>query len=212
MQQRYNERQIRKWKRVRDCSLTEEARGRADGKVKAWQAKQRELLKAHPDELRRDYPREQLKLNKKGLTNEVNSDIIKHSAGASGALNPYSEAANKHAELYYEEIRKRKSDVEAIAKNTKFSAEDIDKIKKHLFMDEIRFEDGRLERFSPDFMQSQAWQRLIDGNYTDNDMLLLNHELEEINYMHENNAAYETAHKYANQKYNWERVILEIEG
>jgi hypothetical protein len=49
-------------------------------------------------------------------------DVKTANTGASGAI-PRSDRnrMDQHAELYYEEIRKRVGDVESIAKNTGFS-------------------------------------------------------------------------------------------
>ena len=54
--------------------------------------------------------------------------------GASGAI-PVSDTKRRdaHAERYYEEIRKRNSDVEEVARNTGLSNEDVQKIKDHIF-------------------------------------------------------------------------------
>lgn len=59
-QQRYNERQIRKWKRLRDCSKDPANRERYNRKVEQWQATQRDLINKHPTVLRRDYSREKI--------------------------------------------------------------------------------------------------------------------------------------------------------
>lgn len=56
-QQRYNERQIRKYKRLADGTLEETEQEKYAEKVKQWQAKQRELIKENP-ELVRKYWRE----------------------------------------------------------------------------------------------------------------------------------------------------------
>lgn len=55
-QQRYNERNIRKWKRVESVAITPVAKSRAQAKVAQWQAKQRQLIKESG--LRRKYGRE----------------------------------------------------------------------------------------------------------------------------------------------------------
>lgn len=57
-EQRYNERQIRKWKRMQEASVTDESKKLYGRKVRTWQEKQRNLIKANPSILRRDYPRE----------------------------------------------------------------------------------------------------------------------------------------------------------
>ena len=126
--------------------------------------------------------------------------------GASGALDPNSQQAHNHAELYYEGIRRRKGDVARIANNTGFSEDDVRAVKNHVFIENHDFIDGRNERFAPDFDQSQAWQRLEAGTFTDDDITFLNHELVELNYMLSGDV-YEIAHEKANAKYNWQDLI-----
>lgn len=60
--QRYNERQIRKYKRLEANSLDENNRKKYAVKVKEWQSKQRDLINAHPEQLRRDYSREKVRV------------------------------------------------------------------------------------------------------------------------------------------------------
>lgn len=56
-QQRYNERNIRKYKRLADGTLDEEQQKEYQKKVSQWQARQRKLIKDNP-QLRRKYNRE----------------------------------------------------------------------------------------------------------------------------------------------------------
>ena len=127
-------------------------------------------------------------------------------SGASGALDPNSQQAHNHADIYYEEIRKRKGDIARIAKNTGFSENDISVIKNHIFIEKHDFIDGRHERFAPDFDQAQAWQRLEAGIFSDDDITFLNHELTELNHMLSGDV-YEIAHEKANVEYNWQDLI-----
>lgn len=103
-QQRYNERQIRKYKRLSDGSVDPENQLRYQKKLEAWQAEQRRFVKANGDVLKRRYENEaiydigpidnydtrravesmkreveieRLQALKKDLTNAGNSDIIK---------------------------------------------------------------------------------------------------------------------------------------
>jgi len=55
--QRYNERQVRSWKRREVSAVDPGERERAKAKIKEWQARQRDFLKDKPY-LRRDYTRE----------------------------------------------------------------------------------------------------------------------------------------------------------
>jgi hypothetical protein len=56
--QRYNERQIRKWKRIEAVAINDKAKVAAQQKIALWQAKQRQLLK--DTDIRRKYNRESL--------------------------------------------------------------------------------------------------------------------------------------------------------
>lgn len=70
-EQRYNERQIRKWKlRLENQEQIEKQTGiknpiavsKAKSKVSEWQSKQRELIKSNPEVLKRQYERENAKV------------------------------------------------------------------------------------------------------------------------------------------------------
>lgn len=73
--QRYNERQIRAWKRREAVAITPQEKSRASAKVRQWQAQQREHLKRNPW-LQRRYDREQVRAGvagrATGLPEEVN--------------------------------------------------------------------------------------------------------------------------------------------
>ena len=58
--QRYNERQIRAWKRREAVAINPQDKSKASAKVRQWQAQQREHLKANPW-LQRRYDREQVR-------------------------------------------------------------------------------------------------------------------------------------------------------
>ena len=55
-------------------------------------------------------------------------------SGATGAI-PRTDLnrLDEHANRYYEEVRKRKNDITAIAHNTGIPIEDVQKIKQHIF-------------------------------------------------------------------------------
>jgi hypothetical protein len=85
--------------------------------------------------------------------------------GASGAI-PVSDQKrrNAHARLYYDEIRKRSTDVQAIVKNTGWDSTAIEKIKSHVFFTEHDLGYEFPARFDPDYNMSISWQRLIEGS------------------------------------------------
>ncbi|MCL2086061.1 MAG: hypothetical protein FWH05_00505 [Oscillospiraceae bacterium] len=133
--------------------------------------------------------------------------------GASGAI-PRDDIKrmDAHAERYYEEIRKRKSDIAAIAKNTGFSIENVEKIKQHVFITEHNLGKKKLLRFTPDYDMAVSWQRLIDGcDIREMDIVLLNHELTELNLMAQGHS-YDKAHGIAEDIYNYVKFINELDA
>jgi hypothetical protein len=130
----------------------------------------------------------------------------KKTGGEYGALRDKSQPErDKFATEYYGAIRHRKSksDIEAIAKNTGISEEDISAIRQHIFSKEHDMGEGKIERFSPDWKIAQAWQRLEKGNYTKLDILLLNHELYELQLIKEKGYNYPKAHAEAQKMFPW---------
>ncbi|MGX1572861.1 hypothetical protein ACWH9X_25810, partial [Paenibacillus terrae] len=81
------------------------------------------------------------------------------------------------AEKMYTSFRKSSLDVQSISKNTGWKESRIQKIKDHVFNKEHTFRDGSSGKFHPDYEMAQAWQRLIDGKHTPNDIRLLEHEI-----------------------------------
>jgi len=115
------------------------------------------------------------------------SHISRSGYGAYTALNdPYGEKRDTSAENFYKQIlnRNRQYEIEAVAKNTGFSVDDIDKVYAHIFELKHLFEDGRVERFAPDYYMQQSWMRLRDGkNIKQHDITLIKHELAEAEIM-----------------------------
>ena len=130
---------------------------------------------------------------------------------ASGAI-PRSDfkRMDAHAERYYEEIRKRTSDVVAIAKNTGFSVVDVETIKRHIFFDTHDLGAEIPLKFAPDYDMAVSWQRLVEGkDIKEMDIVLLNHEITETKLMAQG-LGYDKAHKLAEQEYNYTRFVKEL--
>lgn len=111
-----------------------------------------------------------------------------------------------HAYRFYEEVRKRKPGVDAskIAKYTDFTEEQAEDIRQHMFIREQPLDFGtRIARFTPDYEQAEAWQRLTEGRGTETDILLLKHEYLELTEMRKHGYNYDEAHDIANSRYNW---------
>lgn len=134
-------------------------------------------------------------------TQEVgyNKGILK----ISGAITDvYSERAEAHASVQYGAIRKRKTDVERIAKNTGYSEAEVQSIKNYLFLDYHEWNDNK--RFTPDFSIAQSWTRLFNGNFEPHDLTLLNHELYEQELIKKGLTQRE-AHIITSEIYNYQK-------
>jgi hypothetical protein len=109
----------------------------------------------------------------------------------------------KHSDKYYTAVRKREYDVNRIADNTGYSVDDIKKIKNYVFLDNHDLGDGRIDRFDPDFMMAQSWQRLTDGkDIKSHDYTLLKHELLEMEY-EQQGIPHGKAHVMASKQFNY---------
>lgn len=129
----------------------------------------------------------------------------------SGALDPTSKQASKHAVQYYESVRKMKTDYKKIAENTGYSEALIKRIKDYTFVNEHELINGK-SRFYPDYHMAQSWQRLIDGkNIQEHDFLMLEHELYESILVDEGLSQME-AHDLTNQIYNYKEGCDKYDG
>ena len=77
----------------------------------------------------------------------MNKTII--TGAISGAIDPNSEKALEHAELYYEEIRNNNSDIKKIATFLNKSEEQILMVKNYLFNDKHLL-DNKVAKFDPE--------------------------------------------------------------
>lgn len=129
-----------------------------------------------------------------------------------GALNPDDdkdfERCEIHAKNYYNEIRKRTSDVAKIVKNTGFEQNTIETVKRHIFYNKYDLGEEEPTTFYPNYDIAVSWQNLIDGkNIETKDIILINHEYYEHQLMHEQNMSYIEAHTIAQEKYNYKKAV-----
>lgn len=94
----------------------------------------------------------------------------------------------------YSTIRSYTDDVATIAKNTGWKDFQVQRIKDHLFFNEHTMRDGSVRRFDPDIEIAEAWERLRQGRYNNNDIRLLEHELFESKFEGIFKTDYGTAH------------------
>lgn len=140
------------------------------------------------------------------LTEKVyNDNVIDYVSGA--ITDSYSKEARNHAQLYYEEIRKQKTDIDRISKNTGYDKKLIEEIKNYLFYDEHDIY-GIKKRFDPDFSIAQSWQRLAQDEMEQHDLTLINHEIMERRLIAKG-LTQDEAHKIASKKYNYRKESSE---
>ena len=142
-------------------------------------------------------------------------EILKHefrkfntviSGARNGSRIKTLETKEKHANMFYEAVRKRTGDSIRISNNTKWSIEDIEKIRKYIFVDKHKLGDKE-ERFDPDYDMAVSWQRLNDGkNIKEHDLILLEHEYYEMELIEKGYSQHD-AHIEASKKYNYNEGV-----
>ena len=84
--------------------------------------------------------------------------------------------------MEYENIRIDTTDISKIAQNTGMPEWKISRIKDHVFSNEHILDAG-VKRFDADPEIADAWYRLTNGTYNQNDIDLLNHEYFESKFV-----------------------------
>lgn len=114
----------------------------------------------------------------------------------------------RKADEQYEKIRALTDDIAIIAKNTGIPEGFIEKVKNHIFYDIHELRSGELRRFYADANMAAAWERLIDNNFLQNDLLLLQHEYAEAVVTHGLNIQPGLAHDIVDKIYDWNNSLL----
>ncbi len=150
-------------------------------------------------------------------TKAYSMNVLTVNTGAAGAWNktndPYGRKREKHAILYYEEIKNRKSSyvINRIAKNGNISKKAAQNIYDHVFINEHRFADGSVKKFHPDYYMSESFRRILEGkDVKAHDIIMLHHENLELNLMKKYNMVYEDAHELADKKFNYVKALEEF--
>lgn len=145
---------------------------------------------------------------KKWIESNNGYNSIKISGGILGAITETdSTEAREYAKREYGSIRKRKVDVERIAKNTGYSKDQIQEIKKYLFIDKHNL-GSRFTRFDPSFEIAQSWNRLMNGNIESHDLTLIKHEIYEKELI-SSGMSQDDAHKETSKIYNYQKEAEE---
>ena len=164
-----------------------------------------EKLREEYDAAEGDTPQEKVNSMRRANYAEKVSDTV------TGARDPNGKAAEKHAILYYEEIRKRIADVPKISAATGYPEDDIMKIKKFLFCDKHDLGGAEPELFKPDYIIAESWRRLQEGKPEAHDLTLLKHEMMEKALM-DQGYSQEEAHIKTSKIYNYDKEASEYYG
>lgn len=142
------------------------------------------------------------------------------STGAKGALtvknDPDGSKREEHAITYYSSVRNsdQRSIVNAISKNSGIEKEKVDKAVSHLFYSKHQLEKG-YTYFEEDYDIAESIQRLREGrNIQPHDLILIQHEALEAEYMAAG-MAFEEAHSKTEELYNYTlalRIFLKANG
>ncbi|MBF6300260.1 hypothetical protein IU459_22325 [Nocardia amamiensis] len=144
-------------------------------------------------------------------------ESMSHSGGAVRPRDDF--AAFDWAEDAYDHFRRDDRDIDHIARTLEehpradgshFTRDDVEQIKNHLFREEqpIIDYDGNLihRRFDADPDIAEAWIRLRAGHPLRADIVLLEHELAESDYLRAHpESTYQDAHAHANLDHHWSK-------
>ena len=108
-------------------------------------------------------------------------------------------------------MRSTNDDVRAIAKSIGWTEYSIARIKQHVFLNKHILDDG-IRRFDADYNMAVAWQRLINGDYLDRDIMLLKHEYLESVVEMKYNLTYREAHDRTTLKHDWNGLLEKEAG
>lgn len=122
-------------------------------------------------------------------------------------IDEFSDEVERHAYMYYQEIREMSTDIQRIAKFTGIDEKIIAEIKNYVFMEYHELETG-YRRFDPCFSMAVSWQRLLLGRGLSHDITLLRHEYEELNLVKQGLTCSQ-AHELAQKKYDYNKEVKE---
>lgn len=169
-------------------------------------------VKENTERLRYECSRENLLRSKARQTFEE----TRHTT-SKGALNntndPLGRKREKHAQLYYEEIRNCKKSVviDKIAVNTGLTKESAKNIYEHVFTGRHLFKSGEMRAFDPDYDMAESFRRILEGkDIKPHDLIMLKHEKLELSLIKKYNMTYEDAHDLANRKYNYNEALTKF--
>lgn len=131
----------------------------------------------------------------------------------SGALNPSGRRAIAHAEREYASFRSMTTDCIFVSQNTGYTLEQVSLVKSYLFSSQHYLSScDKFKRFDPSYEIAQSWRRLMNKKgqgIQRHDMLLIPHELLEIQYIIGNRMSQQEAHELASKAFSYDLASTE---
>ena len=124
-----------------------------------------------------------------------NSDRWQH-------LNPYEKRHLKLAMQAYDEIMLETQDILAISQRYQLSLEDVKRAKNYAFGEGVS-----RNRFSPEILMAEAWQRMALNQGNEIDEVLLKHEVYESDLVLHQGYSTLIAHQLTQAKFPWSDLI-----
>lgn len=124
---------------------------------------------------------------------------------SSGGLSINSKEARMHTKQMYEQIRNRRTGCLNVARNSGFTLEQVTIIKNYLFKDCHELSYGYMP-FEPSYAIAESWRRLSEKSgksIKNHDIILLYHELLEIQILIQGRCTQKEAHELASKQYNY---------
>lgn len=144
--------------------------------------------------------------------NESMKDL-KDSGAISARRGDIKKQQDEFAERYYSQLKNsnREDVISKMANSSSLQKEIVASALKHVLDDQYLLWDSeefeyRVRNFYPHYDMAQSFQRLYLGNPSKSDIMMLQHESLESEYMSKYKLPYDEAHKLANQQYNYEEA------
>lgn len=142
-----------------------------------------------------------------------NMKNLKDSGAISSRRGDIKKQQDNFAERYYTQLKNsnREDVISKMVISSSLPRETIATALKHVLDNQYLLWDSeeyeyRVRNFYPHYDMAQSFQRLYLGNPKKSDIIMLQHESLESEYMGKYKLPYDEAHKLANQKYNYEEA------
>ncbi|MBJ6746654.1 minor capsid protein [Streptococcus sp. 121] len=138
---------------------------------------------------------------------------LKESGAISSRRGDIKKQQDNFAERYYTQLKNsnREDVISKMVISSSLPRETVATALKHVLDNQYLLWDSeeyeyRVRNFYPHYDMAQSFQRLYLGNPKKSDIIMLQHESLESEYMGKYKLPYDEAHKLANQKYNYEEA------